>query len=314
VIGEEVQSKQPGRSAPADHRPRAAALRRRLTPYLLLAPALLVVGAVLVYPMLDTIRRSFFDWPFGLPGELEFVGFSNYESLLFGSSGFVPSLIFTSVFVAVTIAVEFALAFGVALTLDRLRRGRSVVAAIAIAPYMVAPVAVGLVWRLILMRDAGLLNYILRFLGISPVSWLAHTAEASASVMLAEVWRSMPFVMLILLGALTAIPDSVLEAARTDGARESQVFRYIVRPLLMPAVAVALIFETIFKLRVFDLIVTLTGGGPGTDTTPLGLFIHRLFFRYFEGGLASATSVVLLVMGGVITLVYMKYVYREVQL
>lgn len=286
---------------------------RRLTPYLLLLPAFLVVGAVLVYPMMDTIRRSFYDWPFGAPFELEFVGVENFEALFSGSRGFVQSLAFTGIFVGATIAIEFVFGFGVALTLDRLRRGRSVLAAVAIAPYMVAPVAVGLVWQLILNRDAGLMNYVLGFLGMEPVSWLAQTTEAAFSVVLAEVWRSLPFVMLILLGGLTAVPDTVLEAARSDGASEIQVFRYVIRPLLMPAIAVALIFQTIFKLRVFDLIVTLTAGGPGTDTTPLGLFIHRLFFRYFEGGLASATSVVLLVVGGVITLVYMRFVYREVQ-
>lgn len=286
--------------------------RVRLTPYLFLAPSILIVGGVLIYPMGDTIRRAFLDWPFGQPSETTFVGLDNFGQLLDASEGFMESLGFTAVFVVVTIILEFILAMAGAWLIHGMVRGRSFVATAAVAPYMVAPVAVGLVWQLILTRDAGVLNWILGLVGIDPVNWISEPRTAALSVMIAEVWRSMPFVLLILLAGLSGIPEDVIEAGKVDGASDFQVFRFIVRPLLMPAIAVALLFETIFKLRVFDLVVTLTGGGPGSDTTPLGLYIYRMFFRYFDGGVASAACVVLLLIGIVITFLYMKYVYREV--
>lgn len=205
------------------------------------------------------------------------------------------------------------MAFLGALLLDRVGRGRSIIASIVIAPYLIAPIAVGLVWRLMLAHDIGLANYLLSLVGLGPFNWLGTTGGAMFSTILAETWASAPFVMLILLAGLTAIPEEVLQAGRTDGCRETQLFRHIILPLLMPSIAVALIFSTIFKLRVFDLVVTLTGGGPGNETTPLGLLIQRTFFRYFEGGQASAISVVLLVLGGVISVLYVRYIYREVK-
>lgn len=286
---------------------------RRTMPYLLLAPTVAIVGVVLVYPMASTVRRSFHSWPFAEPGNMTFVGLDNYRALADSSSTFIPALAFTAGFTLACLVLEFGLAIAGALLLDRINRGRSLLASIVIAPYMVAPIAVGLVWRLMLTRDIGLANYLLSFVGLDPVNWLGSTAGAIASTIIAETWMSMPFTMLILLAGLTSIPEDVVEAGQADGASEPQLFRYIVVPLLMPSIAVALIFSTIFKLRVFDLVLTLTGGGPGDDTTPLGLMVQRMFFRYFEGGVASAVSVVLLFLGGAISVLYVRYVYREVK-
>lgn len=295
------------RGHPRGHR------RSALTPYLLLAPTLIVVGAVLVYPMISTLRRSLYTWPFPEPDQLEFVGLDNYRAILGGGSEFGAALTFTGIFTISALVLEFLIAFGGALLLDRIRRGRSIVASIVIAPYLIAPIAAGLVWRLVLGHDIGIVNYFLSFVGLGPVNWLGSSGWATVSSVLTETWASAPFVMLILLAGLTAIPEEVLQAGRIDGCTERQLFRSIVVPLLLPSIAVALIFSTIFKLRVFDLIVTLTGGGPNNDTTPIGLLIQRTFFRYFDGGPASAMSVILLVLGGLISIVYVRYVYREVK-
>jgi multiple sugar transport system permease protein len=283
-----------------------------VVPYLLVLPAVLLVGVVLVYPMLRAGWMSFLDWPFASPDQSEFVGLDNYRSLQ-GSTQFWTSLRFTGLFTIAAIVIEFILALGGALLLDGLRRGRGVMMSLAVAPYMVAPIAVGLIWRLMLQRDIGIVNYLTGLLGAPPVSWLSDAVPAFFATVTAESWMQMPFVMLILLAGLTAIPDDLMEAARMDGASPLKVITHLKLPLIAPYIAIALTFETIFKLRVFDLVLTLTRGGPGGDTTPLGLLIQRLFFRYFEGGTAAAASVVLLVIGGLVALVYMRLIYREIE-
>lgn len=288
--------------------------RRRgpLTPYLLIAPAVLLVAGVLLYPMVRTVFLSFQAWPFADPEAAQWVGLENYSTQI-GDERFTTAFVFTIVFTVLALAVEFTIAMGAALVLDRLRRGRGLVMSIAVAPYMVAPIAVGLIWRLMLQRDVGVVNHFLGLVGVEPVNWLAETTPAIASTIAAEAWRSIPFVMLILLAGLTAIPDELREAALCDGAGRWGMFRRITLPLLSPYIAVALIFETVFKLRVFDLVVTLTRGGPVTDTTPLGLLVQRLFFRYFSGGEAAAVSVILLLIGTGVAIVYLRGVYREIE-
>lgn len=294
------------------NRPWLRRLRASATPYLLLAPAVLVVVGVLIYPAIRTIVLSFQDWPFSDPQATEWVGLENYRIQL-QDTRFRSALIFTVAFTFVSLVIEFIVAMGGALLLDSLRRRRGLIMALAVAPYMVAPVAVGLIWRLLLQRDVGLVNYFAGLVGIEPINWLAETVPAIVSNIAAEAWRSMPFVMLILLAGLSSIPQELKEAARSDGAGEWGLFRRVTLPLLAPYLAIALIFETVFKLRVFDLVVTLTQGGPGSDTTSLGLWVQRLFFRYFHGGEAAAVSVMLLVAGALIAAVYIRGVYREIE-
>lgn len=293
-------------------RRRTRRLLRRLVPYVLVAPAVLLVGSVLLYPMLRTIWMSFYTWPFARPEVTEFVGGQNYQRLL-ESEQFWTTFRFTLVFTVIAIVVELCIGLGGALLLDRIRRARGLLMSIAVAPYMVAPIAVGLIWRLQLDREIGIINWLVGLFGVPPVSWLSDRVPAIASTIIAESWASTPFVLLILLAGLTAIPDDVMEAARVDGAGEFTVLRRITLPLLTPYIAIALIFETIFKLRVFDLVVTLTRGGPGSDTTSIGLFIQRLFFRYFEGGEAAAASVVMLAVGSLVAVAYLRILYREIE-
>lgn len=287
--------------------------KKELTPYLLLLPAFLLVGGLLLYPMLRTFFLSLWSWPFGDAASREFVGISNYQHLLFESQEFWASIRFTALFTVITIGIELALAFGFAFLLDSVRRGRAVLTTIAIIPFMVASIAVGLVWRLLFARDVGLINFVLGTIGVGPVNWLADPTAALWGTITAESWATMPFVMLILMAGLTAIPQDLLESGRTDGSTEFQLFRHVTFPLLLPSFTVALVFQTVLKIRVFDLIFILTEGGPGGLTTPLGLFIYRQFFRYFQSGLASASSVVLLAMGGIICIIYVKLLYREIE-
>ena len=285
----------------------------RLTPYLLLSPAMLLLGVMLVYPMIATVFMSFWKWPYTDPSRIRFVGLDNYIRLFADDETFMNSLWFTLRFTGVTITLEFVVGLIGALVLDNLKFLRDLVRSIVILPYMVAPIAVGLIWRLIWARDFGIVNYGLRSLGIEPVNWLADPTASFWALVISETWRATPFVTLILLAGLSTIPVEVMEAGRVDGGSRWQIFRHITFPLLLPAVTIALVFETIFKLRVFDLVFTLTGGGPGRATTPLGLLIQRTYFRDYEGGYSGAMAVVLLLLGAVVSWIYVKLVYREVE-
>lgn len=287
-------------------------LRQILVPYFLLAPALSLLIVVLVYPLLYNIYLSFFSWRYTNPDATRFIGLANYVELL-ADPMFWHVTQFTFLFLAVTIVLEFILGLGSALLLSSLYRSRKWFATLILLPYLVAPVAVGLDWRLLWNYDFGLINWIISLVGVGPVNWLGDTGLAQLAVIITEVWRSTPFVTIILLAGLTAIPQEAIEAARIDGANRWQEFLRVILPLLRPSLTIALLFQTIIKLRVFDLVYIMTGGGPGVATTPYGILEYRTYFRYFDGGKAATIAVVLLLLGTLISVIYIRLVYREVE-
>ena len=285
----------------------------RLTPYLLLAPAYALLAVILIYPAVYNLGLSFWSWRYTNVAEGRFIGLQNYVRLFCEDPQFWSVFWFTMLFVVCTIGLEFLLGLGSALLLNRITVLRGLFSGLTILPHQVAPIATGLIWRLLWARDFGLINHALQMVGMEPISWLALATPAVVACIVTEVWRATPFVTIILLAGLTSIPQDILEAAQVDGSSPWQRFWHIVFPLLLPSVAVALMFETIFKLRVFDLILNLTGGGPGTATMPLGILVYRTYFRYFEGGYTAALSVVLLILGAVLSALYIKLVYRQTE-
>lgn len=286
---------------------------RSVLPYLLCAPAIAVVVGVLVYPLLNTLYTSLWQWNFIRPEDRQFIGLEHYVELILHDSTFQRSALFTLTFTVASATLEIVLAMACAVAVHRSPRFGGVAATILIMPFMLASIATGFIWRLLFNREVGVVNYVLSWFGVEPISWLTGRVSATASVVIAEVWQFMPFVMLILLAGLKSVPFEVEQAARVDGSGEWQVFRHVTLPLLVPSLTVALIFQAIFKLRVFDIVVALTAGGPGTQTTPVGLLISRTFLAYFDVGRASAMSVLLLIAGAVIAAVYMRFLYREIE-
>jgi len=286
--------------------------KKSLTPYILLLPAFTILGYILIYPMINNIVLSLFDWRFTNPNKKTYVGLANYFRMFTSDPTFANSIMFTFKFTIFTILGELVVGLLVALLLNNDIKGRQFLAALYLLPYTLAPIAVGLCWRLIWAEDYGIINYLLSILGIDKVSWLAGNTTAIISVIIPEIWRSVPFVTLMIMAGLTSISNEMYEAAKVDGANVFQRFLRITLPLLVPTITIVLVFETVFKLRVFDLVFALTGGGPGSKTLPIGVYVYRSFFRYFEGGYASALSVFLLVVGGVISLIYIRLFYRDV--
>lgn len=278
----------------------------RALPYLLIAPAALLVGAVFLYPALHNAWLSLWQWKLSAPERATFVGLANYLELFQRNPVFRQAFGFTLVYTFGTLAVSLFLGLLAAVLLHPLSTSRRLLVGLLLLPYMMSPVAAGLGWGLIWGREFGLANFLLRAVGAPPVMWLAEPAWAGVALMTTEVWRSTPFVVLVLLAGLAAIPGELYEAARLDGASAWQELRTVTLPLLMPSISLVIVFETIFKLRVFDLIIALTGGGPGTSTHSLGVVLYRLYFRYFEGGSAAAVGIILLLLGGLFAVLYLR--------
>lgn len=289
-------------------RPRLA----QAVPYLLLAPAFALLGVVLIYPLIYNVYLSLFSWRYTNPDATRFVGFDNYVKLL-GDANFWQVSEFTALFVVLTIALEFVLGLLGALLLSSLFHSRKWLATVVLLPYLIAPIAVGLNWRLLWNYDFGLVNYFITLFGADPVNWLGRSDLAQFAVIVTEVWRSTPFVTIILLAGLTSIPKETMEAARIDGTNAWQELIHVILPLLRPSLTIALLFQTIVKLRVFDLVYIMTGGGPGISTQPYGIYIYRTYFRYFDGGQAATIAVVLMLLGALISLAYIRLVYKEVE-
>lgn len=283
---------------------------KKLSSYLLILPALLFLLVFLIYPMLSTVYQSFWNLSYFKPDAKTFVGFKNYIKL-FSQQGFRASLFFTLRFTFVCIVLEFIIGLFLALLLRKNTKGGTIIRTISIFPYMIAPIAAGQIWRLLFGLDYGIVNYALGMISIDPINWLGSNTGAFWAVVITQVWKSTPFVMLILLSGLQSIPIEVYEAAVVDGANAWRTFRYITIPLLVPSITIALVFETIFKLRVYDLVITLTGGGPGKATTPLGVMLKQNYFQTYEAGYAGAISGVLILLGAAFSILYIFLINHQ---
>jgi multiple sugar transport system permease protein len=257
-------------------------------PYLLLAPTLVLVLAVLVYPMVDGLRTSTGFYRFGR--RLRDVGWDNYTAALHDPA-FVGSIVTTLEFVAVAVALETVL--GLALALLCLREVRFVraVRGTLILPMIVTPVVVGIIFRLIYASDVGLLATIARTLGMSPPQILGQPHAAFAGLVLLDVWEWTPLMFLILLAGLQSLPLEPFEAARVDGAGAWRTFVDHTLPMLRPTILVAVSLRSIDALTTFDQVYVLTRGGPGTATQLISIYGYQTFFQFQQFGYAAAMLV-----------------------
>lgn len=266
--------------------------RRRRNYYLFIAPALVVVGAVIVFPWLFTLWMSAFDWKIG--SAAHFVGFGNYATLA-TNRRFLESILHTFYFTALAVAAPLVLGTAAAMIFHREFPFRGVLRGVFIMPMMATPVAVALVWTMMFHPQQGVLNYLLSLAGLPPSLWVYSPTLVIPSLVLVEVWHWTPLVMLIVLGGLAALPTEPYESARLDGATEWQLFRYITLPLVAPFIVVAAVIRTIDALKTFDTIYVITGGGPGTASETINLYLYLQAFAFYNIGTASAVVVVFFV-------------------
>jgi len=261
-------------------------------------PALAVLGAVALFPLLWTFWESLHLHDLRMPWlGRPFVGLANYAEAM-ADTRFWWSLAHTAGFAAVSVTLELALGLLLAMGLHGAFAGRALARTAALLPWALPTVVAALLWRFLFDGATSPVNLGLAAVGVidAPVVWLADAWLAWLPVILADVWKTTPFVALLLLAGLQGIDPSLYEAARVDGAGAWQRFRHVTLPLLRPALVVALVFRALDALRVFDLVYVLTGGGPGTATEPVALYAFKSLLQDLRFGFGSALSVVVFVL------------------
>jgi multiple sugar transport system permease protein len=266
----------------------AAALNRSFRHWSLL-PAVLLFGALTLYPLLNLVRMSVSTVEFTQATEVwTFTPKRNFDTLR-TDDVLRPAIINTFVFVAVSVVIEMVLGLALAIAVAGVR-GKRWIRTLLILPILVPPVAIGSMWKLMYNYDFGIFNQALVALGLQPVNWLGSTSLALASVIAVDVWHWVPFVFLILFAAVEALPVDLLEAAHVDGASRWQAVRLITIPLLRPAIVVAFLFRSILAFKVFDEVYLLTSGGPGTSTELINLHLYKVFFEQNQLGYGALLS------------------------
>ena len=257
-------------------------------PYLLLAPAVLIAFAVLIYPLWDGLRASTQFYRYGKP--LRDVGFGNYIQL-WSDPEFLNSLWVTVSFVTLAVAFEAVIGLGLALFCAREFRGIRLLRTVLIIPMVITPVVVAIVFRLIYASDAGMLTAISEAFGGQPVQILGRAGPAFAALVALDVWEWTPLMFLIILAGLQSLPVEPFEAARVDGAGAWQIFTHHTLPMLRPVLAVAIVLRTIDAFGTFDQVFVLTAGGPGQSTLLLSIFGYNSAFKFQQTGYAAALFV-----------------------
>jgi multiple sugar transport system permease protein len=279
--------------------------RERFLPYLLLAPALILLVGML-YPFGLGIYYSLTNYWLQYPNRFRFVWFDNYVDLL-GEPLFVRALEFTIGFTLVAVAVQVGLGLAVALFLHARIPGRRAIRALMLMPLMIPPVITALMWKIMMAStNAGILNYLLAFVGVDPINWFGSTQGAIISVLIIDTWGNLPFVALILLGGLQAIPTEPYEAARVDGAGPVAMLRYVTFPLLSPFIVLAITFRAMDSLRIFDVIYATTLGGPNDATTNLHIMAYQYSFQWYQMGKGMAQAIVLLLLVVIVSYLLMR--------
>ena len=293
---------------PVAPRQRGIEIEERRLGWLLVAPALVVIAGIALFPLAWTVWESIHLHDLRMPWRgRPFVGLENYVAIA-GDRRFWASMGHTVFFTGTSITLELLLGLFLALAMNRSFRGRGLVRAAVLVPWAIPTVVAALLWRFLFDTEAGIANAVLVGAGVleEPIVWFIRAATAWVPVILADVWKTTPFVALLLLAGLQNIDESLYEAASVDGAGTWWQLRYVTLPLLKPAILVVLIFRTLDAFRVFDLIYVLTGGGPGTATEPIALYTFTVLLQNLQFGYGSALSVIVFLVTFGIAALYIK--------
>ncbi|MRX50115.1 ABC transporter permease subunit [Paracoccus sp. S-4012] len=263
-------------------------------------PAAIILAAVLAYPILYTFQISFASLDLATFTATEWVGFENYREIL-GDRGFWNSMKVTGIYLAWALPIQMILGFGIAYLINVEWKGRSAVRALFLIPMVVAPVVAGGIWRMMLDPLWGMVNWFLGLLGLGNPDWLGDPNLAMATIVIIDTWRWTPFVILIATAALMALPKDVFEAADIDGANWWTKLWSITIPLLVPIIAATFVVRWLGAVKMFDIVLASTRGGPGDATNVVNLYIYEQAFRSLRFAESAAMAVVVLVLTMILT-------------
>lgn len=261
---------------------------------LMLAPAVVFLLALTVFPFASALWMSLTDLALTRPDSTRFVGAGNYAQLL-GSGEFWQAARVTALFTVLAVSIQLVLGVGIAVLVHNEARGGNLWRTVYLIPMAITPVAALFTFRMMFHPSIGIFNAVLKDLGLPPVDWLGTPTMAFVSLLIVDCWQWTPFVLLIAAGGLAALDEEPLEAAAVDGAGPFQIFFHHTLPMLAPYLAVALVFRAIDAFKTFDIIFVLTGGGPGIATRTLNILAYKTGIEFLAIGYASAIAMVMLV-------------------
>lgn len=267
----------------------------KLRSYIYLLPAVAILAVVVLYPILNSVYVSFHQWDLATGGKMFYVGWQNYQETL-QDYYFWSAIGRALLFVLAVVPAEIVLGTFIACLLNREIRGQRIIRMIIILPMMITPIVVAVLWKIIYDAQFGILNWVLSVVGVSPQVWLGNPRLALFSVAMLDIWQNTPFIVLIVLAGLHAIPGEVYQAAMVDGAGKWQVFRYITLPYLSNTLLLGAIFRVVDSFRVFDTIFVLTRGGPGRATEVISIYTYKTGFSLFKLGLSASQSMLLMLL------------------
>lgn len=275
--------------------------------YAMIAPAVLALLAITAFPLVYNLWNSLHDdnLYYPAPGN-PFVGLKNYREV-FTQPGVLAAIEHTVIYTVVAVLIEIVVGLAIALLLNRSIRGRGIARTLILLPWAVPTVVAAVIWKTLLDPQTGGVDYLLGLLHLpgSHTTWLGvGTLDSWASILVTDCWQAIPFVAIILLAGLQGIPRDLYEAAAVDGGGRWRIFRGITLPLLRPALLVALVFTTLSEFMIFDLVYTLTGGGPGTATQTVAYLDFNTLFTNTDFGLGGAISVVMVLVGLLVAFFY----------
>jgi multiple sugar transport system permease protein len=259
---------------------------------LFILPAVIFVVVMMVFPVIYNGWLSLNQWTGSALQPPRFVGLENYQQFFTSDERFFDAVIRTFVFTIGAVTVQLILGLGIALLLHGRFPGQNVIKTLILLPMVATPVAIGMAWLLMYEPTIGVFNHILRSFGMQPQPWLGSQSQALICLIVVDVWQWTPMMTMILLAGLATLPEEPFEAARVDGAGPFQRFSYLVLPMLMPTILTALLLRSIEALKTFDIIYTMTRGGPGFSTETLNTYAYVQSFEYFRMGRASSLLVI----------------------
>ncbi len=278
--------------------------------YLLAAPTVLIVVLIILFPITFALISSFFDYTLINKSFNNFIGIENYINSIKDEQLF-NSISVTFFFVILVVLFEFLLGFFIALLLNSIVRFKSIYYFILLLPLLINPIVVGLIWRMFLHPQLGILNYLLSLISIDPINWLGDPKMAFITIIFVDIWHQVSFMIILLLAGLSAIPKEPYEAARSDGAGIVDCFIHITLPYMRPVIIVTILIRLIFAIKTYDLIYIMTKGGPGDATDLISYYIYRSAFISLNLGEAAAMSTILLLIIIILTLPLFKYMNRS---
>lgn len=289
-------------------------LRENLVGYALILPSVILIVAICVIPIIQTFGYSLQYYNLTDPLNRKFIGFGNYIKL-FSMPEFVDTLINTLVFTVCAVSLQMVLGLVCAMLMNRAKRGVTLIRTSVLIPWAIPGIVVAQMFRFIFDGQLGVLNAALKILGIigenESFAFLAKTGWAMFVVIVADTWKQFPFVALMLLAGLQIIPGELYEAAEVDGASKVRMFFSITLPMIKPMILVSLLFRTMSALRIFDIVYSMTGGGPANSTNTLLHNAYIYLFKDMNFGLGSAMSTVIFILIFIISIIYIKIFRNE---